>query len=99
MPTKEEFVAHNRTEEEIGHIIGADWLAYQALPDLKASVSDGNERLKSFDCSVFDGDYVTGDIDAAYLERLSLARNDQSKSVRESQNGNDHTVIELHNHA
>ena len=99
MPTVEEFVAHERTEDEIGQIIGADWLAYQQLSDLKDSVSDGNPNLKEFDCSVFDGEYVTGDIDAAYLERLSLARNDQSKSVRESQNSNDHTVIELHNHA
>ena len=99
MPTVEEFVAHNRTEEEIGQIIGADWLAYQQLSDLKESVSEGNDQLSDFDCSVFNGEYVTGDIDATYLERLSLARNDQSKSVRESQNGQDHTVIELHNHA
>jgi len=103
MPTAEEFVAHARTEDEIGQMIGADWLAYQKQSDLEAAVAEGNPALARFDCSVFDGEYVTGDVDADYLERLSLKRNDQSKSVRESQNdpqsGQDHTVIELHNHA
>ena len=99
MPSVEEFVAHDRSEAEIGELIGADWLAYQNLEDLKTSVTEGNSKLGDLDCSVFDGQYVTGDIDAAYLERLSLSRNDQSKSVRESQNRHDHTVIELHNHA
>ena len=99
MPSKSEFVANGRTEEEIGQVIGADWLLYQQLDDLVAAAAEGNPNLNGFDCSVFDGQYVTGDIDAAYLERLSLTRNDQSKSVREAQLGGDQTVIELHNHA
>ena len=99
MPTVQEFVAHDRTEEEIGKIIGADWLVYQKLSDLEASVGEGNSKINGFDSSVFNGEYVTGDVDAAYLERLSLSRNDQSKNVRESKNGQDHTIIELHNQA
>ncbi len=99
MASAQEFVAHERSEEEIGQIIGADWLVYQTLSDLEESVSEGSSKIEGFDSSVFNGEYVTGDIDAAYLERLSLTRNDQSKSVRESQNGQDHTIIELHNHA
>ncbi|MEM7200229.1 MAG: amidophosphoribosyltransferase [Planctomycetota bacterium] len=99
MPSPEEFVAHGRSEEEIGAEIGADWLVYQDLDDLIRSAAEGNPNLQRFDCSVFDGRYVTGDIDAAYLERLSLLRNDKSKSVREAQHGGDPTVIELHNHS
>ena len=99
MPTVSEFVANGRTEEEIGAFIGADWLVYQQLDALVESVAEGNPKIRQFDCSVFDGEYVTGDIDRAYLDRLSLARNDKSKSVREAQLGGDHTVIELHNHA
>ena len=99
MPTPQEFVAHDRSEDEIGQIIGADWLAYQRLDDLEASVGEGNGAITCFDSSVFNGEYVTGDIDAAYLERLSLARNDKSKRIRESQTGQDHSILELHNHA
>ncbi len=37
--------------------------------------------LDAFDCAVFDGNYVTGDIDDNYLERIERARNDASKVV------------------
>ena len=75
----EEFVAHNRTVEEITEIIGADWLIYQDLDDLIKAVRKGNEAITSFDCSCFDGTYVTQDIDEAYLKRLFDKRNDAAK--------------------
>ena len=37
-----------------------------------------------FDCSVFDGDYVTGDIDDVYIRRLSAERSDRAKQAREN---------------
>ena len=98
MPTATEFVAYNRTDEEVSRVLGTDWLIYQTIEDLVASASEGNPEIKSFDCSVFDGHYVTGDIDDAYLERLSLARNDEMKQSREADQNGDPTVIELHNH-
>ncbi len=79
MASHEEFVAHNRTIEEISEIIGADWLIYQDLDDLIKAVNKGNEEIKEFDCSCFDGNYVTEDIDQAYFERLSDKRNDAAK--------------------
>jgi len=99
MPSVGEFAAYGRTDEEIGQLIGADWLVFQKLSDLIRSAAGGNPRLTTFDASVFNGEYVTGDIDARYLERLSLMRNDRSKRARESQYDGDQTVIELHNHA
>ena len=99
MPAAHEFVAHNRTDEEIGRVIGADWLVYQSIDGLLASVRDGNPAIRRLECSVFDGDYVTGDIDEAYLERLSLDRSDHMKQRREDLQNTDQTVIELHNHA
>lgn len=99
MPASDEFVAHNRTEEEIGNLIGADWLVYQRIEDLISSAREGNPNIKGFDCSVFNGEYVTGDIDAGYLQRLSLDRNDLTKQTRDEQYNSDQTVIELHNHA
>jgi amidophosphoribosyltransferase len=82
MASHAEFVAHNRTVKEITEIIGADWLIYQDLEDLIASVRKGNNDIKSFDCSCFDGVYVTQDIDEKYFERLSDQRNDVAKQER-----------------
>ena len=96
MPAANEFVAYNRTEEEVGRVIGADWLIYQTIEDLVASAREGNPRLDAFDCSVFDGHYVTGDIDDAYLDRLSLDRNDLTKLRRQTDLDGDQ--IALHNH-
>ena len=60
MPTREELVAHGRTEEEVAAEIGADAVIYLDLPALKQSVMQFNPALSDFDSSVFDGNYVTG---------------------------------------
>jgi amidophosphoribosyltransferase len=99
MPAAREFIAYRRSEEEVAQAIGVDWLVYQALDDLVGAAREGNRHLRSFECSVFDGHYVTDDIDADYLAELSDARNDRSKRSRESESLRDAAVIELHNHA
>jgi len=99
MPAREEFVAHGRTDEEVAALIGADWLIYQDIADLKASAHEGNPEIDDFECSAFNGDYVTGDIDAAYLQKVSLRRNDQMKQRRDTELSADSNVLELHNHA
>ncbi|NLJ13287.1 MAG: amidophosphoribosyltransferase [Gammaproteobacteria bacterium] len=75
MPSVNELIAHNRTTDEIAELIGADWLVYQDLEDLIESVEGGKIQIDQFDCAVFDGVYVTGDIDAAYLQRIENQRN------------------------
>lgn len=84
MPASEEFVAHNRTVEEIADVIGADWLIYQDLEDLIDAVKKGNPKLDQFDCSCFDGKYITNDVDSDYFQRLNDRRNDAAKSSREN---------------
>ena len=79
MPAPEEFVAHNRKVEEIADVIGADWLIYQDLDDLVDAVRKGNDNLADFDCSCFDGNYVTNDIDDNYFRELESQRNDAAK--------------------
>ncbi|WP_071057905.1 amidophosphoribosyltransferase [Pelistega sp. MC2] len=74
MPTQQELIAHNRTTEEVCAEIGADGLVYQGLEDLKKAVWDINPNIANFDTSCFDGIYVTGDINQAYLNRLSAQR-------------------------
>ena len=79
MASKNEFVAHNKTTEEVCKTIGADKLIYQNLDDLIWSVQQGNPHIKSFDCSCFDGNYLTKDIDEPYLNNLEAQRSDNAK--------------------
>ena len=83
MPSASELIAHHRTDQEVERLIGADWLIYQDLEDLVASASDGNKNINNFECSVFDGNYVTGDISSDYLQRLDALRNDSAKTQSE----------------
>jgi amidophosphoribosyltransferase len=80
MPAKDELIAYGRTEQEVCELIGADALIYQKLDDLIAAAREGNSDITDFDCSVFTGEYVTGDINDAYLDELQASRNDNAKS-------------------
>ncbi len=79
MPARTELIAHGRTEQEICELIGADALVFQKLEDLVAAAREGNPDIERFDCSVFDGEYVTGDIDDSYLDALQASRSDGAK--------------------
>lgn len=83
MPSATELIAHNRTVEQVADAIGADWLVYQDIEDLIAASAEGNPEIPRFDCAVFDGDYVTGDVDNDYLRKLAESRNDLAKSQRD----------------
>ncbi|GAA0227257.1 amidophosphoribosyltransferase [Castellaniella daejeonensis] len=74
MPTQAELIATGRDEAQVAREIGADGLVYQDLDDLEQSLRDLNPAMQSFESSCFNGRYVTGDIDDAYLERLSRTR-------------------------
>ncbi|MBK7356737.1 amidophosphoribosyltransferase [Propionivibrio sp.] len=74
MPTRSELIATGRTDADICLEIGADALVYQDLDALKASVRELKQGLSSFDCSCFDGQYVTGDVTAEYLDAIEQTR-------------------------
>jgi len=95
MPSASELVAHGHTEDEIQQEIGADRLIFQDLQDLIAAVKKTDKSVvKRFDTSVFDGEYVTGDINTQYLEQLELLRNDSAKTERDESTAG---MIGLHN--
>ncbi len=79
MPAASELIASGKTDKEVEKLIGADWLIYQDLDDLVAACAEGNPNISSFECAVFDGKYVTGDVDEMYLKRLEMSRNDAAK--------------------
>jgi amidophosphoribosyltransferase len=79
MPSRTELVAHGRDTDSIASAIGADLVIFQTLPDLVQSVRQFNPSINTFDCSVFTGDYVTGDVDEAYLAHLESLRADNAR--------------------
>ncbi len=79
MASSKEFIAHNKTTEQICESIGADKLVYQDLDDLIWCVSQGNKNITEFDCSCFNGEYVTKDIDQNYLDGIEALRSDAAK--------------------
>jgi amidophosphoribosyltransferase len=95
MPSVHELLAHNRTDEEIAREIGADWLVYQDLSDLIKCAQRGNSKIAQFDTSCFSGEYVTGDVDRAYLNRIEQHRSDYAKTQRAASKEGE--ILELHN--
>lgn len=82
MPSAHELIAHGRTDDEVQELIGADWLIFQDLQDLIAASTEGNPQITQFECSVFNGNYVTGDVDEKYLKDLEDSRNDAAKLAK-----------------
>jgi len=76
MPTRGELIATGRSEAEIAQLIGADAVVYQDLDALVDDVRVLNPSIERFDCSCFDGIYVTGDVSEAYLASVEAARAD-----------------------
>ena len=66
MPSRHELVAHGRTIPEIAKELGADYMVYQEVEDLKAAILEGSD-LDDLDMSCFDGRYVTGTVSEEYL--------------------------------
>ncbi len=84
MPSASELIAHGRSVDEIAKAIGADWLIYQDIDDLISSGKEGNDEINRFDCSVFTGEYITGDVDGGYLDKLAADRSEKSKQDKET---------------
>jgi len=76
MPTRQELIATDCSEAEIGREIGADHIIFQDLEALEQCISKVNPMLKSFETSCFDGKYITGDVTPDYLSALESQRND-----------------------
>ncbi len=67
MPTRHELVAHGRSIPEIAEELGADYVVYQEVADLKAAILEGSD-VDDLDMSCFDGRYVTGTVTEEYLD-------------------------------
>ncbi len=99
MPTAQELIAHGLTTDEVCKAIGADWLVYQEIEDLIHASSEGNPEITEFDCAVFDGKYVTHDVDQSYLDRLAARRNEKAQTKQRELDLDNSNVVGIHNDA
>ena len=75
MPTRAELICgHGQSPEEVARLIGADAVIFQTVDGLKSALTDLNCEIARFDCSCFDGEYVTGDVTEEYLTALEAGR-------------------------
>ena len=95
MPSREELIASSRTVEEIQEFIGADSLIYQTQEDLIDSAKSTSKGVQDFECSIFDGDYRSRDVDEDYLEQLSLNRSDENKRRKNQELAGLDNLVEL----
>lgn len=95
MPTAKELFASDKTLEEMRQLLNVDRLIFQDLDSLKESCTKLNPKITNFDCSVFDGTYVAGNINDDYLNDLSKMRNNDLKASSEI--SHDSHMIGLHN--
>ena len=86
MPTTAELIAHDKSEEEIIRLIGADWLIYQDLKDVYEAINNAiapdKPKIERFEDSIFTGDYIVGNITKEYLDELAELRNDAAKAKK-----------------
>jgi amidophosphoribosyltransferase len=74
MSTKNEFIAKDRSPEEVAEAIGADGVVYQTLENLIASVREGNPQIQATCSACFSGVYPTGDVTEEQLARIEAER-------------------------
>ena len=74
MATKTEFIATNRTPDEIAQHIGADRLMYLERDRMNAAARAGNERIEKFCNACFTGEYPTGDVTREMLGAIEAER-------------------------
>lgn len=94
MPSASELIAHQHNVEQVRELIGADGLIFQDLPDLIAAVQGENPKITQFECSVFNGIYVTNDVDQVYLEYIDSLRKDDQKALLQQ---NETENLEMYN--
>jgi amidophosphoribosyltransferase len=66
MPSRQELVAHGRELPEVLEELGADYLIYQEIEDMRAAITEGS-AVKELEMSCFTGEYVTGQVSEEYL--------------------------------
>ena len=74
MASKREFVATDRTVEEIAESLGVDHMMYLERPAMNEAARCGNPKIEAFCNACFTGEYPTGDITAERMAAIADER-------------------------
>ncbi|MDD8026573.1 MAG: amidophosphoribosyltransferase [Acidobacteriota bacterium] len=74
MQTRTEFLARDRSLDQIAAFLDVDRVIYQSLDNLKKAVQMENPALAHFCAACFDGNYITGDVTQEMLDRIENER-------------------------
>ena len=75
MPTKNELIAGNMSEDEIQEYLNVDALLYQKIDDLVEAVTRKGKHYIDHPCmACLDGNYVAKDIDEAKINEMETMR-------------------------
>ena len=67
MPTRNELIAHGRTNREIAEVMGADHLVYQTVEGMNRAILAGQSTVTELEESCFTGNYLAGNVSDEYL--------------------------------
>ena len=82
LPTREEYMAYNKSEKEICKDIGADQLIYQDLLDLIEAVTrKGDLKFSRPHAAYFDGAYPTADVNEELLKEIEDRRRAERSKI------------------
>lgn len=82
MPTRDELICgRGMSAEGVAEQLHADCVIYQPQESMLAALHDLNPSIENFECSCFDGVYITGGIDEAYIEKMENKRKNDLKSA------------------
>ena len=93
MATKTEFVASNRTHEEIALDLEADHIVYLDREAMNASANEGSPVEKEFCNACFNGEYPTSDITADVLAAIEGERSDSQRLFKFSEKNNKNAEV------
>ena len=61
IPTHNELIAYNKTEEQVKTELGLNELIYLDLESLCDTLTELNPKIKDFEVSVFNGKYISNE--------------------------------------
>ena len=74
MPTRQELIAHGRTNREIASVMGADHLVYQTVEGMNRAILAGQTTVTELEESCFTGNYLAGNVSEEYLSYVEATQ-------------------------
>jgi amidophosphoribosyltransferase len=74
MPTRNELIAHGRTNREIASVMGADHLVYQTVEGMNRAILAGQNTVTELEESCFTGNYLAGNVSEEYLSYVEATQ-------------------------